>query len=171
MKFVVGIGNPGREYDGTRHNVGFDVLDAIGKGSGATLVRPQTFVNRTGDAVRELVRKHGSKPADFLIVCDDVNLDFGKLRLRASGSAGGHHGLESVIEALSSEDFARLRVGVRTPEMPKELSGYVLGKFSKEENKRLHEIVERAAAVCKAWAAEGFDEARLTLSRLQSVQE
>lgn len=171
MKFVVGIGNPGKEYDGTRHNVGFAVLDAIGKMPGAVLVKPDTYVNLTGDAVRAIVRKKGAKPEDFIVVCDDVNLDFGKIRLRPSGSAGGHHGLESVIEALGTDNFTRLRVGVRTEKMPKELSGYVLGKFTREEKKLLSAIVDRAARVCGSWVGSGFEEARLTLSRLQSVQE
>lgn len=171
MKFVIGIGNPGREYDGTRHNVGFAVLDAIGRHAGATLVRPQTYVNRTGDAVRTLVGKNAAKPEDMLFVCDDVNLDFGKIRLREAGSAGGHHGLESVIEAIGGEGFARLRVGVRSEAMPRQLTGYVLEKFSKEEQMRLPDIVERAAQVCRAWIENGFEDARLTLSRLQSIQE
>lgn len=169
MKFVVGVGNPGRAYAGTRHNIGFAVVDALGDVTGARTLKPDTFVNRTGNAVAELVRKHGAKPAEILVVCDDVNLDFGKLRLRASGSAGGHHGLESVIEALQTDAFARLRFGVRTEHMPAELSGFVLEKFSKEEQKRLPEIIGRAAAVCQAWIAHGLEEARLTLSRLQSI--
>lgn len=167
MKYVVGIGNPGREYDGTRHNVGFAVLDAIGKGAGAKLLKPDTFVNRTGDAVR----KSGAKPEELLVVCDDVNLDFGKIRLRPSGSAGGHHGLESVIGALGSEEFARLRVGVRTAAMPQDLTGYVLEKFSKEEQKQLPSIVDRSAQICRTWIEKGFESAQIELSRLQSIQE
>ena len=171
MKFVVGIGNPGREYDGTRHNIGFAVLDALGSVNGAKLVKPLTFVNRTGEEVLRLVQKNGAVAGDLLFVCDDVNLDFGKLRLRETGSAGGHHGLESVIEALGVEDFSRLRFGVRTEDMPKDLTDFVLGKFSKEEEKRLKEMIARAAQVCRAWVEKGFEAARLELSQLQSVQE
>ena len=169
MRFIVGIGNPGRKYEGTRHNVGFDVVDRLKKklrGSAVTLVKPGTFVNNTGEAVRELADKRRARPADILIVCDDVNLDFGKLRLRASGSAGGHHGLESVIEALGSKDFPRLRVGVRNEHMPKDLAGFVLEKFSAEEAKRLDAIVEKAAAVGESWAGGGFEAAQNCLSRL-----
>lgn len=169
MKFIVGIGNPGRKYEGTRHNVGFAVVDRLKKklkNPGAVLVKPGTFVNNTGEAVRELSEKRRAKPADILVVCDDVNLDFGKLRLRASGSAGGHHGLESVIEALGSTDFARLRVGVRNESMPKDLAGFVLEKFSADEAKRLDAIVEKAAAVGESWADGGFEAAQNCLSRL-----
>src|SRR3989338_4089743 len=139
MKFIIGIGNPGKKYQGTRHNTGFRALDRLeGKiGGDAMLIRPDTFVNNTGEAVSALVKKYDPKAADILVVCDDVNLDFGKLRLRASGSAGGHHGLESVIAALGSEGFARLRIGVRNERMPEDLTGFVLGKFSNEEEKEV----------------------------------
>lgn len=189
MRFVVGIGNPGTRYEGTRHNVGFAVLDRLfaerapgarwdvqrdlnalcGRAAEAWLVKPQTFVNVTGETVRALRRRHPDlSPADLLVVSDDVNLDFGKLRIRPSGSAGGHHGLESVIEALGSEEFPRLRVGVRTADMPKELSGYVLGPFDAEEGRALGAIVERAAAVCGTWIEDGFRAAETRLARLQS---
>jgi PTH1 family peptidyl-tRNA hydrolase len=107
---------------------------------------------------------------EALVVCDDVNLDFGKLRLRASGSAGGHHGLESVIEVLGTEDFPRLRIGVKNENMPKDLAGFVLERFSGPEKKELPKILENAASVCEAWINEGFDAAVNRLSRLQSIR-
>ena len=179
LKFIIGIGNPGKKYEKTRHNVGYRVVELLGGKAGwrkdgklkalraplgedAVLVKPETFVNRTGEAV----------PAqkDVLLVCDDVNLAFGALRLRASGSAGGHHGLESVIEALRSEEFPRLRIGVRNERMPKDLTGFVLEEFGAQERKALPEILKKAALICETWAKSGFDAARDALSRLQSVK-
>ncbi len=174
MKFIVGIGNPGRKYDGTRHNVGFRALERLrGRALKDTvLVKPDTFVNNTGEAVAECMRRQGALPSDFLIVCDDVNLAFGKLRLRDSGGPGGHHGLESVIEAVGGEGFARLRIGVGSEGMPKDdLTDYVLGRFGTEEEKALEGILEKAASVCESWVNEGFGGATNTLSRLQSVNK
>jgi PTH1 family peptidyl-tRNA hydrolase len=189
LKLVVGVGNPGKRYDGTRHNVGFEVLDrlkiilkagewrdeskfraAVAESADVRLVKPETFVNLTGDAAGAMVRWFKGEARDCLVVCDDVNLDFGKLRLRESGSAGGHHGLESVIAALGTEAFPRLRFGVRTPEMPRDLTGFVLGGFSAEEKKGLGKLVDRAAAVCESWATDGFAAAQNRLSQMQSVK-
>ena len=190
MKFVVGIGNPGNEYDRTRHNVGFAVLDALARGRQARwerqqdmrafiaglskeilLIKPATFVNRTGDCLSSIARRHESPAGDFLLVCDDVNLDFGKLRLRNSGSAGGHHGLESVIESLGSEDFPRLRIGVGNAKMPEDLTAFVLERFAADEDRHVTGVIERAALICEAWAQEGFEAAERRLSRLQSVNK
>ena len=176
MKFIVGIGNPEKKYDGTRHNIGFHALDVMsqkfGKREDVLLIKPDTYVNNTGDSVSKLCRKYAASSSDFLFVCDDVNLTFGKMRLRGSGGAGGHHGLESVIAAFGSEDFARLRIGVGSETMPKDdLTDYVLGKFSREEKKTLEEILERAASVCVAWTEEGLKPALDRLSKLQSNQQ
>ena len=177
MKLIIGIGNPGRPYEGTRHNVGFAVLGELEKAPAGAwkkntlLVRPATFVNRTGEAVAALVQKHRPAPGELLVVCDDVNLKFGKLRLRASGSAGGHRGLLSVIEALGSEAFGRLRVGVKNENMPKDLAPFVLRRFDAGEKKELQKILKNAASVCEKWAQEGMDAAMKRLSQLQSVKE
>ncbi len=173
MKFVVGIGNPGGEYRDTRHNAGFRVVDALKKTRLARvkLLKPATYVNRTGPAVREALKGHKLTPLDVLIVCDDVHLPLGKLRLRGRGSSGGHKGLASVIEALETEEFARLRVGVGKEPLPKDLARYVLEVFSKADEKALPEILEKAVKVCRAWAEEGLDAAMNVLSQLQSVNE
>ena len=188
MKFIIGIGNPGARYDGTRHNAGFEVLDRLAAGhkpqSGwrevkklkavaaqmelALLIKPMTFVNSTGESVAGLLSEYHPKAQEMLLVSDDVNLDFGKLRLRESGSAGGHHGLESVIAALGAEDFPRLRVGVRSPEMPEDLNGYVLEKFSREESAAAGGIFEKAVLVCESWMSGGFEAAQKRLSQLQA---
>src|SRR3954471_22853076 len=130
MKAIVGLGNPGREYAGTRHNIGFDVIEEVAKrwnvrlrpwksaadvavvtGRSAVLVEPQTFMNLSGDAVGKVAAFHKLDPADLLVVVDEVQLPLGRLRLRRSGSAGGHNGLKSVIQHVGTE-FPRLRIGV-----------------------------------------------------------
>ena len=195
MKFVIGIGNPGKAYEKTRHNVGFEVLHSLGRRlhpdsytifqwnedkrlraqikihKNVVLLRPQVFVNNTGGTVSAISEKYHSKPHDILVVCDDVNLEFGKLRLRESGSAGGHHGLESIIEHLSSNGFPRLRVGVGNNKMPKDLTSFVLEEFSAAEKKKFSDISEKAVLVCETWIKEGFESARNLLSRLQSSKE
>ena len=188
MKFVVGIGNPERKYEGTRHNAGFEVLDGLavleGAGKGwkevrklqalvcgsgeVMLIKPLTYVNRSGESIAGIVKEYHPKPEDILVVCDDVNLDFRKLRIRKEGSSGGHHGLESIMTALeNSGDFPRLRFGVRTPDMPHNLESFVLEKFSKDEQQAKPEILDRAVLVCKSWINEGFDAAQKKLSQLQ----
>lgn len=194
MKFVVGIGNPEKKYGPTRHNIGFRALDAL-RGAvetetkrrlvvskeylaeiafvsdDALLVKPQTYVNRTGESVRLLCRQYQAKPADFLFVCDDVNLPLGALRLRGSGGAGGHHGLESAIEALGGEDFARLRIGVGGEGMPKDLSGYVLEDFGPKEEKELGRILDEVISVCRTWMDNGLKAATDRLSALKSNKQ
>lgn len=137
---------------------------------GTTLVKPLTYVNRTGETAEAIVKKESARVTDCLFVCDDANLDFGKIRLRASGSAGGHHGLESVIARLEDSDFPRLRLGIRNPEMPGELPDFVLGKFSPVETKSLEKILATAREVCRSWATEDVKAAMEILSRRQSVQ-
>ena len=187
MKFIVGIGNQGSEYKGTRHNIGFEVVDAIKTHRAVskkwdtktgqfkalivgtedlTLVKPALFVNNSGGTVSAIVEKYQTPLKDILIVCDDVNLDFGKLRLRSSGSAGGHHGLESIIEEAGS-DFPRLRIGVKNENMPNDLTGFVLESFSKNEKEIIGKIIEKAVSICESWADDGFDASMKKLSQLQ----
>ena len=148
MKLVVGLGNPGRQYAGTRHNAGFDVLDLLAerhrldwesapanallakwRAASALLAKPLTFMNLSGHAVGEVLRFYKIDLADLLIVVDDTNLELGRLRARPSGSAGGHNGLKSIIGAFGTEDFARLRVGVGRGEARRDLADHVLAKF------------------------------------------
>lgn len=175
MKAIVGIGNPGAEYRDTRHNIGFRVIDVLksgktGKTDKVVLKKPATFVNRTGLAVAQLIKKHKISPDAVLLVCDDVNLEFGKLRLRAKGSSGGHKGLQSVIEVLETEEFPRLRIGVKNERIPKDLAVFVLEKFSKEEEKQIGPIVQNAVSVCEVWAQKGFEAAMTALAKCQSNQ-
>lgn len=132
-----------------------------------TLVKPQTYVNRTGETVSAI--EYGSKGSEILFVCDDVNIGCGKLRLRPSGGAGGHHGLESVIQVLGSEDFPRLRLGVGSPQMPDQLDGFVLGRFDPTEKEKIAVSIKNAAAICREWIEKDFESAVKKLSVLQST--
>jgi PTH1 family peptidyl-tRNA hydrolase len=175
MKLVVGLGNPGRKYDGTRHNVGFDVLDAMAGRHGlewesapaealvarwrtrsVLLAKPLTFMNLSGQAIGDLLRYYKIDPADLLVVVDDVNLDVGRLRARSGGSAGGHNGLKSLIGLLGSENFARLRVGVGRGDARRDLADHVLAKFDPQERTSVAEAVGRAADAAELFIAEGI---------------
>lgn len=178
-RLILGLGNPGRRYRGTRHNVGFEVVLAlaerlqmpldqeecrslVGAGGEVLLAVPQTFMNRSGHAARCLAERHGLEPEDLLVVIDDVNLPLGRLRLRAEGSPGGHRGLESVLESLQSARVARLRLGVRQgEEAPRgeELVDYVLTPFGPEAREAVAAMVERAADACEAWLGGGAEAA------------
>ncbi len=180
MKIIVGLGNPGLQYRRTRHNFGFMVVDAlakqrairfsrgrsrcmqgeglIGKGQ-VLLVKPLTYMNDSGACVAAVVHYHKVDLSDLLVVCDDVNLPLGKMRLRRSGSAGGHNGLESVIKHLGREDFPRLRLGVGAPPEWMDMMSYVLGAFPRSEAKLVEEVVERATLAVETWVYYGIDEA------------
>lgn len=169
MKAVVGLGNPGKEYERTRHNVGRlavrsfleRCLSPFGTGMRSVVehgfsmvywvndelivVEPLVYMNLSGVAVKEVCDRYGIQPQDCLVVYDDYAIPFGKLRARKQGSAGGHHGMESVIAELQTEEIPRLRLGIGTEEPISELTDYVLGEFSVEESARLPEILNRAA--------------------------
>lgn len=175
MKLVVGLGNPGRKYDGTRHNVGFDVLDALAgrhhlewesapaeaiiakwRPVSVLLAKPLTFMNLSGYAVGDLLRFYKVDLADLIVIVDDANLEIGRLRARPSGSAGGHNGLKSLIELLGSEEFARLRVGVGRGDALRDLADHVLAKFDPDERTIVAEMVGRAADAAELFIAEGI---------------
>ena len=173
MKLIVGLGNPGKKYEGTRHNVGFVVLDELicsignkwseGKGpfwvngqpfeNGKVIVaKPATFMNESGKAVKTILKQYKISPDQTLVVIDDVNLPIGKVRFRFRGSSGGHHGLESIMEELKTKNFPRLRVGVSTDDLSgQNLTDFVLGKFSKEEQAILAPEIDRARDACLEW--------------------
>jgi PTH1 family peptidyl-tRNA hydrolase len=180
MRLIVGLGNPGREYRETRHNVGFMVADEIAKRHGLTLAmapsqvpdsfiakkfgadpfligKPLTFMNRSGDAVAAIAHYYDIVPADLLVVVDEVALPFGRLRARARGSAGGHNGLKSVIERLGTTEFPRLRLGVGRGDTRRDLADHVLSKFEADEQSALGEFITRAADAAEMFAAEGIE--------------
>jgi PTH1 family peptidyl-tRNA hydrolase len=176
MKLIVGLGNPGREYEHTRHNVGFQVAEELAHryrvtlknrgswkarvakiaeiGEGVLLAEPTTFMNLSGRAVREIASFHKLAPSDVLIVVDDADLPLGRLRLRTSGSAGGHNGLKSIIQELGTIEFPRLRVGVGR--QAGELKSHVLGRFSTEERDQIEAAVKRAADAAELFARENI---------------
>lgn len=177
MKLVAGLGNPGARYRGTRHNVGFEVIDLLARrhelvfeaapaeavlarwrraDSMVLLVKPLTFMNISGEAVSALARYYKVETSDLLIVCDDVNLPLGRLRVRASGTEGGHNGLRSVAELLGTIDYARLRVGVGRGDLRRDLADHVLAKFEPEEQPGIEAAIARAADAVETWLADGL---------------
>lgn len=175
MKLIVGLGNPGRKYEGTRHNVGFEVVDAVAarhrltwesapaealiakwRLGSALLAKPLTFMNLSGQAVGDLLRFYKMEPADLLVVVDEVHIDLGRLRARPNGSAGGHNGLKSLIALLGTEDFARLRIGVGRGDARRDLADHVLARFDPDERTIVAEVVARAADAAELFAAEGI---------------
>jgi PTH1 family peptidyl-tRNA hydrolase len=178
ISLVFGLGNPGSEYGGTRHNLGFDTLDLIAarhrlgwrrRGDSAvasvwrsaagtvTLVKPRTFMNRSGEALRLFA---GLSPEALLVVCDDMALPVGSLRIREAGGAGGHHGLESIIAQLGTDRFARLRLGIGPAPDTAQWSDFVLEPFSHEERPRADTMVEQAAEAVETVIREGIEAAQ-----------
>ena len=192
MTIVVGLGNPGRSYEDTRHNVGHRVVsDLAGElgwrfsagpgdflaaggalgGDVVHLILPLSFMNLSGRAVRQALDAVGGTVSDLLVVCDDVNLDLEQIRLRRSGSDGGHNGLASIIEVLSTEEFARLRLGVRRPPPGVEMAEYVLAPFGEEEAPRAAAMVERAVAAARVCLADGIEAAMNQFNRYAAPGE
>jgi len=178
VKLIVGLGNPGEKYRGTRHNVGFDVVDLVAKqrelvfescavdalmakdrGQGANLIlaKPTTYMNLSGVAVRDLCHYYRVDQEDLLVVADDVNLPLGKLRIRRNGSDGGHNGFGSIIEVLSSARFDRLRLGVGRGDERLDLANYVLNRFEQEEREEIDRAIERAAFAIDVFLKHGTD--------------
>jgi peptidyl-tRNA hydrolase, PTH1 family len=177
MKLVVGLGNPARQYAGTRHNVGFEVADLLAerqrleweaaprgiealaarwRDGGAVIAKPLTFMNLSGPAIVGLLQFFKIDVADLFVVVDDINLELGRLRARAAGSAGGHNGLKSIIEALGTVEFARMRVGVGRGDARRDLADHVLAKFDRLEQPAVDEAVGRAADAAELFVAEGI---------------
>jgi peptidyl-tRNA hydrolase, PTH1 family len=175
MKLVVGLGNPGRRYGGTRHNVGFDVTDMLAerhrlewesapadavlarwRAASVIVAKPLTFMNLSGVAIGELLRFYKIELPDLFVIVDDTNLELGRLRARPSGSAGGHNGLKSIIGALGTEEFARLRIGVGRGDGRRDLADHVLAKFEPEERVEVAEATSRAADAAELFVAEGI---------------
>ncbi len=181
MKLVVGLGNPGSKYEMTRHNLGFMLIDRLFEkaaayrfrdeanaqvaqidcaGQRVLLVKPQTFMNLSGNAVRLLLDKYGETDAANLIVaCDDVALPFGMLRVRARGSAGGQKGLQSIIERIGSQDFPRLRLGIKPEHSVSNLPDFVLSPIPKRDRKELEQVLERAVDAVDMILKDGVERA------------
>jgi PTH1 family peptidyl-tRNA hydrolase len=176
MRIIVGLGNPGAQYVRTRHNVGFRALQALAAADKlegwrskfnarvaqapaleAILAMPQTYMNDSGDAVAPLAAFYKVPPAEILVVCDDFNLPFGRLRMRRGGSDGGNNGLKSVTYSLATQEYPRLRIGIGRNGL--DAIGFVLGVFSGDEEKALPEVIERAVAGMRVFCTAGVDAA------------
>lgn len=178
---IVGLGNPGARYEMTRHNAGFLAVELLAMGYGADikklkfhaltgevkigdtrclLMKPQTYMNHSGEAVGEAARFYKIPAEKIIVFSDDVSLDVGKIRVRRKGSAGGHNGLKSIIDALSSQDFQRVKIGVgKKPSPETDLVEWVLGRFPKQEEETLKSALQNAAAAAELIAAGKTDEA------------
>ena len=186
MKLVAGLGNPGAKYRGTRHNVGFEVIDLLAARhglvfeaapadammarwrraeDGVLLVKPLTYMNISGAAVSALLRFFKIPPGDALIVTDDVNLPLGRLRMRGSGSEGGHNGLRSIADHLGSIDYPRLRIGVGRGDSRRDLADHVLARFDPDEQPGIEAAIARAADAVEFWLADGLAKAMNTFNR------
>lgn len=176
-RLIVGLGNPGPEYDETRHNIGFAVADRVAERAHITfqhdrgnvllgwgrlrsrpvgVAKPLTYMNRSGQAVRTLLGRHGLQPKEMLVVVDDISLEPGRIRLRARGSAGGHNGLQDIIDRLGTDDFPRLRIGIGSDFPRGRQSEYVLSPFTEEERPIMQEAVERASDAAVTFVTEGI---------------
>ena len=182
MKLIIGLGNPGREYEHSRHNAGFDVMSILSAKTGIPIKRirckslagegvidgckvalalPQTFMNLSGEAVVALMQWYKVSPEDTLIILDDIDLDLGRLRIRAGGSAGGHNGLKNIIAHLGSDHFPRIKVGVGMPDNADyDIADWVTGYPMGAEQKPLMEALDKAVAAVPVVIREGVDKAQ-----------
>jgi peptidyl-tRNA hydrolase, PTH1 family len=192
MRLIAGLGNPGRKYAGTRHNVGFEIVDLLADRARAiwesaprgiealvardrerdmVLAKPLTFMNLSGTATQGLLQFFKIEVADLLVIVDDINLELGRLRARPAGSAGGHNGLRSIIEALGMGEFARLRVGVGRGDARRDLADHVLARFEPDERPIVAEAVGRAADAAELFVTEGIAPMMNKFNRKEEKQE
>jgi PTH1 family peptidyl-tRNA hydrolase len=178
MKLIVGLGNPGRKYEGTRHNVGFEVVAELGRRVGAgrprtkfqaelleamvggekvLLLSPLTYMNRSGSSVQVARDFYQLTSEDLLIICDDINLPLAKLRFRVKGSSGGQKGLEDILRRLGTDQVPRLRLGIGQPPAQWDAADYVLGRFNEQERSEMEVAVVRAADAVEDWVAGGIE--------------
>lgn len=177
MKLIVGLGNPGKQYDKTRHNIGFEVIDSLAdklsisldqakfkgiygskiiNGEKIYLLKPLTYMNLSGESVRAIMDYFEIDTEDLLVIYDDLDLPVGKIRLRQKGSAGGHNGIKSIISHLGTQEFNRIRVGINRPSNGMSITDYVLGHFTKEEQEGVEVSVQRSSAACEEWLKNPF---------------
>ena len=178
MKLVIGLGNPDAKYLNTRHNAGFMVLDELagrlalklsrkecfsllGEKKATLYAKPQTYMNKSGDAVKCLLAKFNATVKDLLVIHDDLDLPLGKLRVRHGGSSGGHKGVQSIIDCLADTGFTRIRLGISRTDKPKDVINYVLSDFSKDEKEVLQEAVGKAAEAAEFLLAGNSVEASM----------
>jgi peptidyl-tRNA hydrolase, PTH1 family len=193
MHLIVGLGNPGAEYVKTRHNAGFLLVEKLAvrwrmdwtverkfsarivrgeaKGKRVLLCQPQTFMNLSGESVGEITGFYRLPLNQLVVAVDDADLPFGEIRLRPGGSSGGHHGLESIEQHLSSREFARLRIGIGRRDGARQITGHVLGKFEPAESGMLEIILERAANQMECWLEAGLQKAMSQFNGVADIQK
>ncbi len=180
MKVIVGLGNPGKKYENTRHNIGFAAIDYIAEKEGINintgkhkalvgtgyidgvkvlLVKPQTFMNLSGESLRPIMDFYKLEPEDFLVIFDDIDLDVGRIRVRRKGSAGGHNGMKSIISHLGSMEFPRIKIGVGAKPAGYDLADYVLGHFTRADQEILEERFEDVYDAAKLIVGDDITEA------------
>jgi len=180
MALIVGLGNPGQEYEGTRHNVGFELIDKLSdkltitlkpgnglfflgkgqfKGSNVSLLKPTTYMNRSGRAVSKAMAIAGNRPADCIVCYDDIHLEAGRIKLKPSGSAGGHNGMIDIINSLQTRDFPRLRIGIGNDYERGRQSEYVLSPFSRSQRELIDEVLEVASDAILTFLRDGIEQA------------
>ena len=178
MYLIAGLGNPTKTYEGTRHNVGFDMIDVLGnkfgidvttkkhkalvghgiiEGMRVILAKPQTYMNLSGESIREIADFYKIEPENIIIIYDDISLDVGRLRIRKKGSAGGHNGIKNIIAHLGTQEFPRIKVGIGEKPEGWDLADYVLSKYSKEEQKALDEASEGVIGAVKLIVMDDID--------------
>lgn len=192
MKFLFGLGNPTAQYAGTRHNIGFDAITALSDayriavtekkhhalcgrgmigGEKVLLVKPQTYMNLSGECVREVLDFYKGEPGEILVFCDDINLAPGQLRIREKGSAGGHNGIKNIILKLGTEEFARVRIGVGEKPQGWDLADYVLGHFPAEEEPLMREALADAVRAGELFVGGEIQRAMNLFNRKKSMGE
>jgi PTH1 family peptidyl-tRNA hydrolase len=161
IKMVVGLGNPGEKYVRTRHNVGYRVIDELGRRSSVAikLFKPSTFMNLCGPDIAEKARRNGIEPSEVLVICDDFSLPLKKMRIRRSGSSGGHNGLKSILETFHTPDVPRLRVGIGPVPMSEDPADFVLKSFDAEEFTTIGPMIGMAANAVEAIVTNGLEKA------------
>ncbi|TCL61047.1 PTH1 family peptidyl-tRNA hydrolase [Kineothrix alysoides] len=191
MYIIAGLGNPGKEYENTRHNVGFDVIDAladkynisvaelkhrsmIGKGyvggQKVVLVKPLTFMNLSGESIRPVIDYYKAEAeSDLIVISDDISLEPGQIRVRKKGSAGGHNGLKNIIKQLGHDNFQRIRIGVGEKPKNYDLADWVLGHFNKEEKAAVDEALDKAVKALEIMLTDGTDTAMNEFNRKVSL--
>jgi len=179
VKLIVGLGNPGIFYSGSRHNIGFQVVKSLAKahkisfkkekgikalvakgkieGWETALIQPLTFMNLSGEAISPLIKKYKAGLDDILVIGDDLDLEFGRIKIRAGGSSAGHKGIDSIINSLGEKEFCRLRVGIGRPARG-DISEYVLSHFNRAEKTQLKEIINSAKECAVSWISKGTEE-------------
>ena len=194
MKLIAGLGNPGKIYASSRHNIGFMAVEALARenkislkrgffnqflsgkgniaGQSVLIVKPLAFMNLSGTVLKPFLKKYKLDPKDILVICDDIDLEFGDLKIKPAGSSGGHRGLENIIDALGTSEFSRLRLGVGRPEHKQiDPADYVLSPFKKNELEGLKDIIEKAVACSQMWLEEGITKTMDTYNKRSKVNE